>query len=355
MFYKNFIFLFLFFPSILFCEQADLIYLRKELQNKTTTASKASSLEILNVSYDPTREFYQEYNQLFIHWWKKQTGQSVNVIQSHGGSGKQARSVISGLKADVVSLGLALDIDTIEIFKGLVGTNWQKRLPNMSVPYFSTIVFLVRKNNPKNIRDWDDLVRKDVNVITPNPKTSGGAKWTYLAAWNFGLKRSHGDVEKTKAYIQKLYANVPVLDTGARGSAATFTQRKMGDVLLAWENEAYLAREKMGPSEYEIIYPSMSIRAEPPVTWIETIIKEKGTEDVSKFYLMYLYSTQAQILIAKNAFRPYDKEVENRYQKKFPFIQMTSIEDFGGWEVVDEIHFKDNGIFDQIYFSGRKT
>lgn len=347
------IFLFLFFPLSLHCFES-MEAIRKTLDDKHNTSSNKHSLEILNVSYDPTREFYDEYNPLFIKWWKERTGQELTVIQSHGGSGKQARSVISGLEADVVSLALAYDIDSIQKLTGLIGKDWQKRLPYNDAPYYSTIVFLVRKGNPKGIKDWSDLAKEGVSVITPNPKTSGGARWSYLAAWAWALKQSNGNEDKAKDFLKRLYANTPVLDTGARGATTTFIQRMMGDVLITWENEAYLTMHKTGEGEYEIVYPSLSIKAQPPVTWVEKYVQEKGTEDAAKFYLAYLYSIPAQELIAKHFFRPVDSDVAKKYSSQFPEIKMVSIDDFGGWNKIQEVHFEDNGIFDQIYLSGRK-
>lgn len=338
-------------PLFLHAQTMDSI--RKELEAKHKTSSDAPSLEILNVSYDPTREFYEEYNPLFIKWWKERTNQDVEVIQSHGGSGKQARSVISGLEADVVSLALAYDIDSIEKLTHTIGKNWQNRLPNNSSPYYSTIVFLVRKGNPKQIKDWDDLVKDGVSIITPNPKTSGGARWSYLAAWGWALDKYKGDAGKAKEYMKQLYGNTPVLDTGARGATTTFIQRKMGDVLITWENEAYLTIEKTGQDEYEIVYPSMSIKAEPPVTWVDKFVQEKGTGDVARFYLAYLYSVPAQELIAKHYFRPVDEQIAKKNSDKFPQVKMLSIDDFGGWEKLQNEHFKDGAIFDEIYLSGR--
>lgn len=350
---RSFIYLMLLLPFFIYSDD-DISLIRKELDNKKGTPSKESSLEILNVSYDPTREFYDDYNPLFADWWKKRTNQEITIIQSHGGSGKQARSIISGLEADIVSLALAFDIDSIRKVKGLIDKDWQKRLPFNSSPYYSTIVFLVRKGNPKQIKDWGDLIREGVSVVTPNPKTSGGARWTYLAAWAWALKANGGDAEKTKAFLKNLYANTAVLDTGARGSTTTFIQRDIGDVLLTWENEAYLTIEKTGNDEYEVVYPSLSIKAEPPVTWIDTYIKEKETADAAKFYLKYLYSIPAQELIAKHYFRPVDSDIAEKNRTQFPPIEMVTIDDFGGWEKVQKIHFNDKGIFDEIYLPERK-
>lgn len=350
---RNFLLLFaiLIFPLKALSLQPPLEKIREELQAKKGTSSKSASLEILNVSYDPTREFYDAYNALFTAWWKERTGQDLSVIQSHGGSAKQARSVISGLEADVVSLALAFDIDAIEKMTGLVGKDWQERLPHSSSPYYSTIVFLVRKGNPKGIKDWNDLVKPQISVIMPNPKTSGGARWTYMAAWAFALNKFSGNRVMALQYMKDLFKNAPVLDTGARGSTTTFIQRKMGDVLLTWENEAYLTLEKETKGEFEIIYPSLSIQADPPVAWLEKIIREKGTEDAAEFYLKYLYSEKAQELIARHHFRPYDKAVMNRFKDKFPSIKMVSITDFGGWEKVQQEYFKDGGQFDEVHLS----
>jgi sulfate transport system substrate-binding protein len=354
MFRLSLIFLIFFTPLHLFGQQADLLNIRKELDQKKGTPSKEKKLELLNVSYDPTREFYESYNTLFSKWWKEKTNQEVFVVQSHGGSGKQARSVISGLEADVVTLALAFDIDYIQKLTKVVGDNWQERLPNHSTPYYSTIVFLVRLGNPKKIHDWNDLVKPGVAIVAPNPKTSGGARWIYMAAWAYALKAFNNDPSKAKEFLIKLYGNAPLLNTGARESTTSFIQRNMGDVLLTWENEAYLTLEKTDHGQYEIIYPSTSIQADPPVTWINTFIKEKGTEDAAKFYLKYLYSLAAQELIAKYHFRPYDADVAKKYEKKFPNINLVSIKDFGGWEEVQKKHFSDNGLFDEIFLSGRK-
>lgn len=323
--------------------------IRTELENKKGTPSEKASLEILNISYDPTGEFYEAYNPLFIDWWKERTGQEVSVVQSHGGSGKQARSIISGLEADVATLAIPYDIDSIQTNTGIVGEKWQERLPNNSSPYFSTIVFLVRKGNPKGITDWADLTKQGIGVITPNPKISGAARLAYLAAWGWALKHYNGDQNKAKDYLRQLYANTLVLDTGARGSTATFMQRRMGDVLISWENEAYLIKEKAQHEEFEIVYPSMSIKAEPPVTWMERYIKEKGTEDVAQFYLKYLYSIPAQELLAKNHYRPADPKILKANSARLPEIEMISTDEFGNWNEIQNQHFSDGGIFDQIY------
>lgn len=311
---------------------------------------KDGSVELLNVSYDPTREFYEELNPLFEGFWKEKTGQTVSIRQSHGGSGKQARAVIDGLPADVVTLALAYDIDAVAEKGGKLAPDWQKRLPHNSSPYTSTIVFLVRKDNPKHIRDWDDLVKEGVQVITPNPKTSGGARWNYLAAWAYADKRYKGDEAQVKDFMKKLFLNVPVLDTGARGATTTFVQRGIGDVLLAWENEAFLAINELGKDQFEIVVPSLSILAEPPVTVVEGNAKKKGTEELAKAYLQFLYTRQAQDIAAKNYYRPIDPEVLALHAGTFPVVQMVTIDaNFGGWQKAQKIHFDDGGTFDAIY------
>jgi sulfate/thiosulfate-binding protein len=314
-----------------------------------SAANAADKLEILNVSYDPTRELYEEYNQLFIKHWKEKTGQDVKINQSHGGSGKQARAVIDGLQADVVTLALAYDIDAIAEKAKSLPNNWQERLPNQSSPYNSTIVFLVKKGNPKNIRDWDDLVKPGVQVITPNPKTSGGARWNYLAAYGYGLKKNGNDETKAQDFVKKLFANVPVLDTGARGATTTFVQRGIGDVLIAWENEANLAVEQLGKGQFDIVVPSISILAEPPVAVVDKIANKKGTLEVAREYVNYLYSKEAQEIVAKNFYRPVDKEIAAKYADKFPKTELLNIKDFGGWKETQKKHFDDGGTFDQIY------
>lgn len=308
-------------------------------------ARAADVKELLNVSYDPTREFYEEYNALFAEHWKEETGRDIIIKQSHGGSGKQARSVIEGLRADVVTLALAYDIDMIAHYSKRIPADWQYKLPDHSVPYHSTIVFLVRKGNPKAIRDWDDLIKPDVKVITPNPKTSGGARWNHLAAYGYALKANDKNEDKALEYLTKLYRNVPVLDTGARGATTTFVQRKIGDVLLAWENEAYLAQRELGQDEFEIIVPSVSIRAEPPVAVVDWVAERKGTLKEARDYLEYLYSKPAQELIAKHYFRPADESVKTN----MPALELFTINDFGGWEAVQKQHFADDGLFDKAY------
>ncbi|HET6161873.1 MAG TPA: sulfate ABC transporter substrate-binding protein [Dongiaceae bacterium] len=309
---------------------------------------------LLNVSYDPTREFYKAINDAFVAKWKAETGEDVTIEQSHGGSGKQARSVIDGLEADVVTLALAYDIDAIAQNSDLIAKDWQTRLPNNSSPYTSTIVFLVRKGNPKGIHDWPDLVKDDIQVITPNPKTSGGARWNYLAAWAYALKQSGGDEAKAQQFVATLYSRVPVLDTGARGSTTTFVQRGIGDVLLAWENEAFLAIQQLGKDQVEIVVPSMSILAQPPVAVIDKNVDDHGTRKIAEAYLQYLYSPEAQEIAAKNYYRPTDQTVAAKYKSQFPDIPLVTIDDtFGGWQEAQKKHFADGGIFDQIYRPGQ--
>ena len=313
-------------------------------------ATALAEVNLLNVSYDPTRELYQDFNAAFARHWKKTAGESVTVKQSHGGSGKQARAVIDGLGADVVTLALAYDIDEIHDVAKLIPENWQKRLPNNSSPYTSTIVFLVRKGNPKRIRDWNDLVKPGVSVITPNPKTSGGARWNYLAAWGYALKQKGGNEAKAKEFVARLFKNVPVLDSGARGSTTTFVQRGLGDVLLAWENEAFLAVNELGKDKFEIVVPSVSILAEPPVTVVDKVVDKKGTRKVAEAYLGYLYSPEGQEIAAKHYYRPRDKKVAARYAKTFPKVKLFTIDEvFGGWRKAQKIHFGDGGVFDRIY------
>jgi len=300
------------------------------------------------VSYDPTRELYVDFNKAFANAYQKETGKSVEIKQSHGGSGSQARSVIDGLQADVVTLALAYDIDAIA-GKGLTATDWQKRLPQNSSPYTSTIVFLVRKGNPKGIKDWDDLLKPGVAVITPNPKTSGGARWNYLAAWGYAQKK-YGSVDKAKDFIGKLYQQVPVLDTGARGATVTLVERGVGDVLLAWENEAYLALKEFGPEKFEIVAPPLSILAEPPVTIVDKVADKKGTRNVADAYLQYWYTKEGQEIAARNFYRPRDAEIAKKYENSFAKVELFTIDDlFGGWTKAQKEHFADGGVFDQIY------
>ena len=311
------------------------------------TAQQAVSL--LNVSYDPTRELYVEFNAAFAKYWKAKTGQDVTIKQSHGGSGKQARSIIDGLDADVATLGLAGDTQAVVKNGGWINANWQKRLPHNSTPYASTIVFAVREGNPKKIKDWDDLIRPDIKVITPNPKTSGGARWNYLAAWEFA-KRKYGSDAKAKEFVAKLYANVPILDTGARGSTITFAQRAQGDVLIAWENEAFLLEKEFG-AKFDVIAPALSILAEPAVAVVDKNVDKKGTRAVASAYLEYLYSEEGQDIIGKNYYRPVISEkAKVKYAKQFAKLSLFTIDDaFGGWEKADKKHFADGGSFDQIY------
>ncbi|MBI2885122.1 MAG: sulfate ABC transporter substrate-binding protein [Candidatus Omnitrophica bacterium] len=305
---------------------------------------------LLNASYDPTRELYQDYNAAFAAYWKSQTGEDVTVDQSHGGSGKQARAVIDGLEADVVTLALASDIDAISQKSGLLPKEWQRRLPDHSTPYTSTIVFLVRKGNPKQIKDWNDLVRPGVSVITPNPKTSGGARWNYLAAWGYALKQSGRDEAKANAFVTALYRNVPVLDTGARGATVTFVERGIGDVLIAWENEALLAARELGEGRVDVIAPSVSILAEPPVALVDTVVDRRGTRALAQAYLDYLYSEAGQEIAAKHYYRPRLKSVAATYAAQFPPIALFTLDElFGSWEQAQQTHFNDGGIFDQIY------
>jgi sulfate/thiosulfate transport system substrate-binding protein len=311
----------------------------------------AKEITLLNVSYDPTRELYQDVNTAFAKQWKEKTGDTVTIRQSHGGSGKQARSVIDGLEADVVTLALAYDIDAIAEKGKLIDKNWQKRLPNNSTPYTSTIVFLVRKGNPKGIKDWDDLIKPGVKVVTPNPKTSGGARWNYLAAWGYALKKNNNDEAKAKDFVAQLFnpLHVPILDTGARGATMTFVQRGIGDVLIAWENEAFLSLKESGPDKFEIVAPSISILAEPPVAWVDKVVSSHHTEEVAKAYLNFLYTPEGQEIAAKNFYRPRSKEIAEKYADKFPKLTLFTIDEvFGGWKKAQKTHFDNDGTFDQI-------
>lgn len=312
-------------------------------------AAAPSGATILNVSYDPTRELYDDYNAAFASYWKAKTGQSVTVEQSNGGSGKQARAVIDGLQADVVTLALAYDIDAIASKAGLLPANWQTRLPERSTPYTSTIVFLVRKGNPKHIHDWNDLIAPGVSVITPNPKTSGGARWNFLAAWAYALKRPGGNADTAKQFVAALYKNVPVLDSGARGSTTTFVERGIGDVELAWESDAFLAVNKLGKDKFEIVVPKQSILAEPPVALVDKVVDSKGTRAVAQAYLEYLYSPTGQRIIAKHYFRPRLPDVAKQYARVFPKLDLVTIDLFGGWQKAQATFFEDGAIFDQIY------
>ena len=313
----------------------------------------AGSVTLLNVSYDPTRELYQDFDAAFAKYWKAKTGQEVEIQLSNGGSGKQARAIIDGLEADVATLGLAYDIDVIAERAQLLPIDWQKRLPEQSTPYTSTIVFLVRKGNPKGIKDWGDLVKPGVLVITPNPKTSGGARWNFLAAWGYALQKTKSE-EKARQFVTSLYKNVPVLSTGARDSTTTFVQRGLGDVLIAWENEAFLAVNELGKDKFEIVYPSVSILAEPPVALVEKVAAKHGTTEVAQAYLQYLYSPEGQDIIAKNYYRPHLKSAAAKYAKRLPKIKLFSIDKvFGGWKKAQQTFFADNGVFDQIYLPGK--
>ncbi|MBX3644066.1 MAG: sulfate ABC transporter substrate-binding protein [Rubrivivax sp.] len=313
-------------------------------------AAQAKDLTLLNVSYDPTRELYADFNKAFATYWKAKTGDQVAVRQSHGGSGKQARSVIDGLDADVVTLALAYDIDELAERARLIPPDWQKRLPHNSSPYTSTIVFLVRKGNPKGIKDWDDLVKPGVSVITPNPKTSGGARWNYLAAWGYALKKFGNDPAKAQQFVASLFSNVPVLDSGARGALITFTERGVGDVFISWENEAFLAAQELGPDKFQVVVPSLSILAEPPVALVDKVVDRKGTRDVATAYLQYLYTPQGQDIAAQHHYRPIDPKVAAKYDKQFAKVSLFTIDElFGGWAKAQKTHFADGGVFDQIY------
>ena len=313
------------------------------------SAAHAADVSLLNVSYDPTRELYADLNKAFVAQYKNESGKTIEIKQSHGGSGRQARSVVDGLAADVVTLALAYDIDEIAD-KGLIAADWQKRLPQNASPYTSTIVFLVRKGNPKNIKDWDDLAKPGVKVVTPNPKTSGGARWNYLAAWGYALKRSGGDESKAKEFVKNIYANAPVLDTGARGSTITFVERGVGDVLISWENEAFLAVNELGKDRLEIVVPSVSILAEPPVAVVDKVVDKKGTRAAAEAYLKFLYTREGQEVAARNHYRPRDADVAAKYAQIFPKVSLFTIDDvFGGWRNAQGKHFADKGAFDQIY------
>ena len=318
------------------------------------SAAQAKDLKLLNVSYDPTRELYQDFNVAFTKYWKEKSGDAISVQQSHGGSGKQARAVIDGLEADVVTLALAYDIDAIAEKARLLPADWQRRLPNNSAPYTSTILFLVRKGNPKGIKDWDDLAKPGVSVITPNPKTSGGARWNYLAAWGYALMKFDHDEAKARAFVAQLFKNVPVLDTGARGATTTFVQRGIGDVLIAWENEAILSIQESGKGEFAIVMPSLSILAEPPVSVVDKVVKRHGTAAVAQAYLEYLYTPEGQEIAARNHYRPRLEAVAQKYAKDFPKLNLFTIDEvFGGWQKAHKTHFAEGGTFDQIQHSSR--
>jgi sulfate transport system substrate-binding protein len=319
------------------------------------SSARAADFTLLNVSYDPTRELYQEFNKAFVRQYEARTKDKVTFKQSHGGSGKQARSVIDGLEADVVTLALAYDIDEIAERAKLLAPDWQKKLPNNASPYTSTIVFLVRKGNPKGLKDWDDLVKNGVSVITPNPKTSGGARWNYLAAWGFADKKFSNDQNKSRDFVKALFKNVPVLDSGARGSTTTFVERGVGDVLLAWENEAILALKELGPDKFEIVAPSLSILAEPPVAIVDKVVDKRGTRRVAQAYLEYLYTDEGQEIAAKHYYRPRLEKIAKKYEKQFPKVALINIDQaFGGWAKATKTHFADGGSFDQIYQPGSK-
>jgi len=330
---------------------ANLEELREDISKKSRTENAEKPLTLLNASFDPTRGLYTEINQKFIAWWKSKTGQSIEILQSHGGSGKQARAVALGLQADVVTLALAPDIDAIHFLSSnTLSKDWSQRLPNHSTPFTSTIVFLVRKGNPKNIKEWDDLVKDGVSVITPNPKTSGGARWNYLAAWGYALKKFNGNKEEAKNFLRRLFKNVPILDTGARGSTITFAQRGIGDLLVTWENEAYLVLDEFGRDKFEIIAPSVSVKAELPVTWIDAVVARKGSGDAAKHYLAFLYMPEAQKIAAQHYLRPIDDKILQEYAQQFPTIPLFEVDrDLGGWELMQKEHFSEGGLFDQIY------
>ncbi len=312
----------------------------------------ADPTTLLNVSYDPTRELYQEFNAAFAKHWKEKSGETLEIKQSHGGSGKQARAVIDGLEADVVTLALAGDIDALNKNGGLIPADWQKRLPNNASPYTSTIVFLVRKGNPKGVKDWADLAKDGVEVVTPNPKTSGGARWNYLAAWGYALKQDGGSEDKAKSFVAKVYKNTKVLDSGARGSLTTFTERGIGDVLISWENEAYLATKELGPDKFDIVTPSISILAEPPVSVVDKVVDKRGTRKAAEAYLNYLYTAEGQDIAGKHYYRPRDAAAAAKYAKQFSDVKLFTIDEvFGGWAKAQATHFNDGGVFDQIYLA----
>lgn len=343
----------LLFTSVM-CSGIALTACSPDAAKKAESNAEKKSIELFNVSYDPTRELFEDVNRAFAAQWKTKTGQDLRVKQSHGGSGKQARSVIDGLQADVVTLAMESDIDAIASQAKLLSLDWKSRLPAESSPYTSTIVFLVRKGNPKNIKDWNDLIKPDVAVITPNPKTSGGARWNYLAAWGFALRQSNGSEESAQKFIQQLYKNVPVLDSGARAASTTFVQRNIGDVLIAWENEAFLAIKEFGTEKLEIVAPSVSVLAQPSVAVVDKNVLRHGTRDVATAYLEFLYTDEGQDIIGRNFYRPTNPAILAKYNAAFPKIStMVSISDFGGWAKVQAKHFADGGIFDQIYSAGK--
>ncbi len=317
---------------------------------KSTDKPKTNEVTLLNVSYDPTREFYEDFNQAFVKHWEAKAQSKVHINMSHGGSGKQARAVIDGLEADLVTLALAYDVQMLHEKGKLIPENWQSRLPNNSSPYTSTIVFVVRKGNPKGIKDWDDLVRPGLGVITPNPKTSGGARWNYLAAWGYALRRPGGNEDTAREFVTSVFKNVPVLDSGARGSTTTFAERGLGDVLLAWENEALLLLKEVGKDKFELVIPSVSILAEPPVTVVDKVADKRGTRAVAEAYVQYLYSDEGQTLAAKHHYRPRSPEIAAKYAADFPTIKLFTVDEvFGGWNQAQKTHFADGGLFDRIY------
>ncbi len=334
------------------------MFFKKIIQVATTalvlsTAAHAAEVSLLNVSYDPTRELYQDFNKAFAAHWKAKSGDDLKNKQSHGGSGKQARAVIDGLAADVVTLALAYDIDEIAN-RGLIAKDWQKRLPHNSAPYTSTIVFLVRKGNPKAIKDWNDLARPGIAVITPNPKTSGGARWNHIAAWGYALKQPGGNEKTAQEFLTKIYKNVPVLDSGARGSTTTFIERGIGDVLVTWENEALLAIKELGPEKVEIVSPSISILAEPPVAVVDKVVDRRGTRKVAEAYLQFLYTDEGQEIAAQNYYRPIDEKIAKKYASQYPKLKLFTIEEItGGWNKAQKTHFADGGVFDQIYLPSK--
>ena len=334
------------------------MFFKKIIQVATTalvlsTAAHAAEVSLLNVSYDPTRELYQDFNKAFAAHWKAKSGDDLKNKQSHGGSGKQARAVIDGLAADVVTLALAYDIDEIAN-RGLIAKDWQKRLPHNSAPYTSTIVFLVRKGNPKGIKDWNDLARPGIAVITPNPKTSGGARWNHIAAWGYALKQPGGNEKTAQEFLTKIYKNVPVLDSGARGSTTTFIERGIGDVLVTWENEALLAIKELGPEKVEIVSPSISILAEPPVAVVDKVVDRRGTRKVAEAYLQFLYTDEGQEIAAQNYYRPIDEKIAKKYATQYPKLKLFTIEEIaGGWNKAQKTHFADGGVFDQIYLPSK--
>ena len=318
-----------------------------------TTPIQAKEVNLLNVSYDPTRELYKEYNPVFAKYWKAKTGDDVTVNQSHGGGGKQARAVLEGLEADVVTLAIAYDVDQLYQKRKLIPENWQTLLPNNSCPYTSTIVFIVRKGNPLGIKDWNDIVKPNVSIVTPNPKTSGGARWNFLAAWGYALKHNNNDEAAAKSFVTQLYKNAAVLDTGARGSTTSFVEREIGDVLITWENEAYMVLDEFGKDKYEIVTPSLSVLTEPPVTVVEDVARKHGTTEAATEYLKYLYSKEGQEIIGKNYYRPTDPEIAAKYAKQFKPLELFKIDLFGGWNVAQNKFFADDGVFDQIYGAGK--